>query len=834
MKKSFTLFALLVAIVTGAWAQSTTLFEMKNVTGITKTDGKAAVEGTDYVGPGSYGSGSSAYTIAANNIGILNGVTVKLSATYDYNGKVEAYNGHSTKGNLTINTSTSTSWAITISNSGGSYLKVTLPEGTTIAQGDKITVTSNKGTKIRLTGEANKSKGAVADSWPYVVPSGSNLISESGVFYIMYNGGDMTEITSIKVERPSEDEVATPTVTLSGKQVTLACTTAESSIYYTLDGSEPTTSSTLYEEAFDLTNPCTVRAKAFKGENSSEENSQDCYFTHSDALKVLNYSEGTLSSDSKTWTSKSNTSYTIVDNNEAEGRTIGYANLAGSQDGFKLNHTDNYTITVPSYVKITKIVVVGKSWLAAEGGNNAATMAFDGFTPASGSFYEYPTGGTTYVKTLEFTPSEELEFGQSVTMRPGANQVGAYIEIYGEQQSFGITYNYNTEHGTISGPETAKPGETVTVIVTPDDGYELVDMHVYRASDNAGRDSYANPSVDTKTFTMLSYNVKVGAEFMPVLVDMPTESRTGYVVTKDGSEVEATTVTRSQSQMYNKKVYAIANGETVTLNVPAITNVARIVVSGVSSENQNSTITITGANEETASRTFAGRDNSIREAVLTPTTQTTSYTISSTNKGSWVQIKIYGEEAASEDLSLSNVTGKTYGFGGYCGSKNFTVTNGTAYKASFANSKVVLTSLDGIVPAGEGVVIAGTPGATATINFTDDDATVDMEGNNLHGTTVRTLTSTLKGEYAKFITLQKSTGKFIPYTGEYFPANRAYMLLDSEGAAQSFDIVFDSETGVDAVAEAKAELGVKKVVENGKLVISNNGKKYNAAGAVIK
>ena len=197
---------------------------------------------------------------------------------------------------------------------------------------------------------------------------------------------------------------------------------------------------------------------------------------------------------------------------------------------------------------------------------------------------------------------------------------------------------------------------------------------------------------------------------------------------------------------------------------------------------------------------------------------------------------IYSVEVTftSATLSLSNVSGKAYGFGGYCGSKNFTVTSGTAYKASFANSKVVLTSLDGIVPAGEGVVIAGDPGATATINFTDEAADVDMDGNNLHGTTVRTLTSTLKGDYAKFITLQKSTGKFIPYTGEYFPANRAYMLLDSEGAAQSFDIVFDSETGVDAVAEAKAELGVKKVVENGKLVISNNGKKYNAAGAVIK
>jgi hypothetical protein len=52
--------------------------------------------------------------------------------------------------------------------------------------------------------------------------------------------------------------------------ITLSCATAAARIYYTLDGSDPTTSSALYQSEIKLTGSATLKAKAVKtGYNDS-------------------------------------------------------------------------------------------------------------------------------------------------------------------------------------------------------------------------------------------------------------------------------------------------------------------------------------------------------------------------------------------------------------------------------------------------------------------------------------------------------------------------------------------------------------------------------------
>ena len=61
------------------------------------------------------------------------------------------------------------------------------------------------------------------------------------------------------------------------------------------------------------------------------------------------------------------------------------------------------------------------------------------------------------------------------------------------------------------------------------------------------------------------------------------------------------------------------------------------------------------------------------------------------------------------------------------------------------------------------------------------------------------------------------------------PAGKAYLQIANAG--QSLDIDFDGEaTGVNGVAEAKAEVAPVKVIKNGQLFIGN----YNVAGAQVK
>ena len=86
--------------------------------------------------------------------------------------------------------------------------------------------------------------------------------------------------------------VVTPTITPNGgtifkeQDITLSCNTKDASIYYTIDGSEPTVSSTKYEGAFTLSASATVKTIAVKeGYNDSQVASATYTVVSNDATK---------------------------------------------------------------------------------------------------------------------------------------------------------------------------------------------------------------------------------------------------------------------------------------------------------------------------------------------------------------------------------------------------------------------------------------------------------------------------------------------------------------------------------------------------------------------
>lgn len=191
------------------------------------------------------------------------------------------------------------------------------------------------------------------------------------------------------------------------------------------------------------------------------------------------------------------------------------------------------------------------------------------------------------------------------------------------------------------------------------------------------------------------------------------------------------------------------------------------------------------------------------------------------------------------DITLNNVESLTYGFATLSAPNNFTVNNGTAYKATVSGSNLVLTEIGGVIPAGSGVVVVGEKGANVTVKYTAEEATADVAGNELKGTSVRTQTSELKGTATHLMMLHKTTSAFVSYTGEYFPANKAYVLVGGgANAVKSLSIVFGDEasaTGINSVnvKETKVAEGTKHII-NGQIVIKTQNGYMNLMGVKVK
>ena len=121
----------------------------------------------------------------------------------------------------------------------------------------------NQGTKIASFTKSDGDKEiTIDDSYEFI-----GFRSNSGAMYI-------NKITIVWEaaggENPPAPTIATPTITPNGgsflgtQAVTLSCETEGASIYYTLDGSDPTNASALYESPFNITETTTVKVIAIK------------------------------------------------------------------------------------------------------------------------------------------------------------------------------------------------------------------------------------------------------------------------------------------------------------------------------------------------------------------------------------------------------------------------------------------------------------------------------------------------------------------------------------------------------------------------------------------
>ena len=142
------------------------------------------------------------------------------------------------------------------------------PNGGEVQEGTTVTIScATEGAKIYYTTNgATPTTASTLYSGAIAVNQGMTL-KAIAVKDGYYTNSQVAQATfTIK----AKEVVATPAISPNGGEyessatVTLTCATEGASIYYTLDGSTPTTASTLYSKAFTLTESATVKAIATK------------------------------------------------------------------------------------------------------------------------------------------------------------------------------------------------------------------------------------------------------------------------------------------------------------------------------------------------------------------------------------------------------------------------------------------------------------------------------------------------------------------------------------------------------------------------------------------
>ena len=195
---------------------------------------------------------------------------------------------------------------------------------------------------------------------------------------------------------------------------------------------------------------------------------------------------------------------------------------------------------------------------------------------------------------------------------------------------------------------------------------------------------------------------------------------------------------------------------------------------------------------------------------------------------------------AAKNITMTQV-GTNY-YASYYSAGEVTITGATAYTAELdaVNNKLTLTEcVGGVVGGRTGVILIGnSASATATPSFTG----ASKNQGDLIGVAQKEVAmanyyaaSTSAANKVFVLGAEGGTAGLYKYTGTNLGVNKAYLYNESLVSAPSLSFDFgNNTTAINGVNAEQVKSELKKFFENGRLVIENNGVRYNAAGQQLK
>lgn len=152
-----------------------------------------------------------------------------------------------------------------------------------------------------------------------------------------------------------------------------------------------------------------------------------------------------------------------------------------------------------------------------------------------------------------------------------------------------------------------------------------------------------------------------------------------------------------------------------------------------------------------------------------------------------------------------------------------------AYVADLSGANLLLTKIaeaGEVIPANVAVILKASVDQF-TLTVSDADAVTFTATNDLQGSDTQITTP------GNCYVLAGTNGVgFYHYTASMLNPHKAYVIYSGSQAPGRMRFIFDQATGVESVQPSA--ISSQKVIENGQLFIIKNGVKYNAQGQVVK